>query len=81
MFIMGSPNLVLILILSVNHKPLIKIFNDRDLSSITNPQLLHLKEKILLYRYKIIHTPGKSNIMKVADITSRNPEQEPDENN
>ena len=78
---MGSPNLVLILILSVNHKPLIKIFNDRELSSITNPRLLHLKEKISLYRYKIIHTPGKSNIMKVADITSRNPVREPDKNN
>jgi len=30
-----------------------------------------------MYRYKIIHAPGKSNIMK---ITSRDPVREPDEN-
>jgi len=68
MFIMGSPNLIL----AVDHKPLIKILNDRELSLITNPRILQLKEKTLMYRYKIIHAPGKSNIMK---ITSRDPAQ------
>ena len=73
---MGSRNLNL----AVDHKPLIKIFNNQELSSISNPRLLQLKEKTLLYCYKIIHVPGKSNIMKVADITSRNPVREPEEN-
>ncbi len=74
MFIMGSTNLVL----AVDHKPLIKIFNDREFSSITNPRLLQLKEKTLMFRYNIIHAKGKSNIMKVADITSRNPAPDSD---
>ena len=56
MFIMGSPDLIL----AVNHKLLIKIFNDRELISITNPRILQLKEKTLLYHYKIIHAAGKS---------------------
>ena len=69
MFIMGAPNLIL----AVDHKPLIKILNDRSLDTISNPRLLQLKEKTLMYRYDICHMPGKSNTMKVADIASRNP--------
>ena len=71
MFIMGSRNLIL----AVDHKPLIKMFNEWELI-LRN----YNKKKTLLYRYKVIHEPGKSNIMKVADITSKNPVREPDEN-
>ena len=69
MFVMGSPNLTV----AVDHKPLIRILNDRELSSISNPRLLYFKEKTLMYRFKILHVPGKSKRMKVADTTSRNP--------
>ena len=69
MFIMGAPDLTL----AVDHKPLVNIFNERELSSITNPRVLQLKEKTLMYRYNIIHVPGKSNIMRVSDVTSRYP--------
>lgn len=69
MFVMGAPNLIL----AVDHKPLVKILNDRALDTITNPRLLQLKEKTLMYRYNICHMPGKSNVMKIADIASRNP--------
>lgn len=69
MFVMGAPNLIL----AVDHKPLIKILNDRALDTISNPRLLQLKEKTLMYRYDICHMPGKSNAMKIADIASRNP--------
>jgi len=72
MFVMGSPNLTV----AVDHKPLIRILNDRELCSISNPRLLHLKEKTLMYRFKIVHIPGKSKKMKIADTTSRNPVQE-----
>ena len=44
MFTQGCKSLVV----SVDHKPLLGIFNDRDLSSITNPQLQNLREIIRL---------------------------------
>ena len=75
MFVMGSPNLTV----AVDHKPLIHILNDRELCSIANPRLLYLKEKTLMYRFKIVHIPGKSKKMKVADTTSRNPVHEEDD--
>lgn len=69
MFVLGSPNLII----AVDHKPLVGILNDRELSTIDNPRLLQLKEKTLMYRFRIIHAPGKSEIMKIPDTTSRNP--------
>ena len=74
MFIMGSPNLTA----AVDHKPLIRILNNRELSSISNPRVLHLKEKTLMYLFQIVHVPGKSKKMRVADTTSRNPVNESD---
>ena len=67
MFILGCPSFVI----AVDHKPLIKILNDRALETIPNPRLLNLKEKTLLYRFDIIHIPGKSNA--APDATSRYP--------
>ena len=75
MFVMGAPNLIL----AVDHKPLIKTLNDQELSSITNPRLLQLKEKVLMNQYRIVHVQGKSDVMKMADITSRNPTPGPEE--
>ena len=75
MFVLGAPELTVV----VDHKPLINIFNDRELSTIENPRVLKLKEKTLMYNYRIIHVPGKSKIMRVSDIASRNPAQ-PNEN-
>ena len=69
MFVMGAPQLTVV----VDHKPLIYIFNDRELSSIENPRVRNFKEKTLMYCYDIIHMPGKSKVMKVSDIASRNP--------
>lgn len=71
MFVLGAPELTVV----VDHKPLINIFNDRELSTIENPRVLKLKEKTLMYKYNIIHAPGKSKTMKVSDIASRNPVQ------
>ena len=66
-FIVGSPNLIV----AVDHKPLTKIFNTRSLESIVNPRLFRMKEKTLLYDFKIIHVPGTSNL--APDATSRYP--------
>ena len=67
MFIMGCPNLLV----AVDHKPLIKIFNDRALESINNPRILQMKEKTLMYNFRIVHIPGKFN--EAPDAASRYP--------
>ena len=67
LFVLGSPNLIV----AVDHKPLIRILNDRALESIENPRLLRLKEKTLAYEYEIVHVPGKTNV--APDAMSRYP--------
>jgi hypothetical protein len=59
------------LIIAVDHKPLLRIFNDRYLHAIANPRLRNLKEKTLRYRYRMIHVPGIKH--KAADVASRYP--------
>ena len=54
-FSLGCPNLFV----ATNHKPLLGIFNDRDLGSILNPWVQNLKEGTLPWRFSIIHCPGK----------------------
>jgi len=51
------------LIVVTDHKPLLKLFGDRTLDEITNPRLFRLKQRTLLWRFSIIHTPGKSNFL------------------
>ena len=67
MFVLGNPNLTVV----VDHKPLIKIFNDRTLDTIDNPRILCLKEKALMYQFEIRHIAGEANC--TADWMSRNP--------
>ena len=69
MFIMGATHLIL----AAKHERLIKIFNDCERWSVTNPWLLRLKGKTVIYRYEIIHASGKSGFMKIVGVTSRNP--------
>ena len=61
------------LIVITNHKPLLNIFNHRDLSTITNPQLFKLKEKTLQYCFTIQYCTGK--LHKAADAMSQHPIQ------
>ena len=65
-FLLGCPNLVLI----TDHRPLVKLFGDRELKDIVNPRLFALKEKTLLYRFQVRYLPGKNN---TADFLSRYP--------
>ena len=59
MFTLGHPSLML----ALNHKPLIKIFGDAALESITNPRLFNFKQKTLKYRFRTVHIPGKKNVV------------------
>ena len=60
-YILGCKNLII----ATDHKPLLKILDDRPLTEITNRRLLNLKEKTLSYAFSIIHVPG----VKIQDRT------------
>ena len=47
------------LLVCTDHKPLLGIWNDKEMEIIENPRLIRLKEKTLGWRFKIIHVPGK----------------------
>ena len=67
MFVLGYAKLLI----SVDHKPFVRIFGDQPLEKITNPRLLNYKECSLMYQFSIKHTPGKHHIG--PDATSRYP--------
>ena len=66
-FVLGCSNLII----AVDHKPLLKVFGDRSLDEITNARLRNLKEKILRYRFRMVHIPGVRH--KAADAVSHHP--------
>ena len=59
------------LIISTDHKPLLGILKDRELSSISNIKLQSLKELTFSWQFKIVYNPGKWH--RGADAMSRNP--------
>ena len=70
-FIAGCKSLTV----AVDHKPLLGVLNDKSFDSIDNIRLAKLKEKIICFRFTIIHVPGVKN--RIADIASRYPSVEP----
>ena len=66
LFLLGCPNLTLV----TDHRPLVKLFGDKELKDILNPRLLAMKEKTLSYNFNIKYLPGKKN---PADFLSRYP--------
>ena len=71
MYTLGCPDLTL----AVDHNPLTRILNDRNLDDIANPRLRRLKEKTLPFQFNVCYVPGGSNAMRVADALSRHPVQ------
>ena len=57
--------------IATDHKPLVKVLGDRALDDIHNPRLFRLKQRTLMWRFRILHVPGKSNA--AADAASRYP--------
>jgi len=68
-FILGCKDLII----ATDHKPLLKILNNRSMDDIHNPRLLNLKEKTLRFRFNIVHINGKIN--SGADAMSRYPSE------
>ena len=75
-FILGCEDLIVV----TDHKPLLKILGDRNLEDISNPRLIKLKEKTLLFRFGISYIAGSRN--SAADAVSSYPvENEDDDSN
>lgn len=70
-FVLGCSNLII----AVDHKPLLKIFNDRSLEDISNTRLRNLKEKTLRYKFRMVHIPGVKH--QATDSLSRHPTNDP----
>lgn len=66
-FTLGCRNLTV----ATDHKPLVKILGDQALGLVTNPRLFRIKQRTLMWHYKIVHVPGKST--PAADTASRYP--------
>ena len=73
-FVIGCPRLIV----SVDHKPLLKLLSDdQPLDQVKNPRLQRFKERAMRYQFRIKHTPGRKN--SCADAASRHPvEDRPD---
>ena len=67
LFLLGCPNLLLV----TDHRPLVRLFGDRELRHIENPRLFRLKEKTLQYKFVVKYVAGKRNT--AADTLSRYP--------
>ena len=66
-FILGCPDLTVV----TDHKPLLGIFNNRDLASIENLRVQRFKSRTLHYRFNIQQCPCKWH--RRADAVSHNP--------
>ena len=65
-FVLGLENLIL----TLDHKPLLRIFGQNQLlEDIENPRLLNFKLKSQMFRFNVIHVPGKKNV--TADTFSQ----------
>ena len=75
-FTLGCSNLNLVV--ATDHRPLLKLLGDKELADITNPRIFRLKQRTLLWDFKVVHVPGVKN--PAADATSRKPSSEGEDN-
>ena len=59
------------LIVATDHKPLVAIFQDKELKQIANPRIFRLKQRTLWWTFKIVYLAGSTN--SAADAVSRYP--------
>ena len=63
------------LLVTTDHKPLMSIMSNRQLSLIKNSRVVAFQEKTLMWDFNIIHVPGNKNV--VPDVASRYPQHKP----
>ena len=66
-FMLGCKDLYVM----TDHKPLLGTFGDRDLEQVENPRMRKLKEKTVLFDFKMVYVPARKNAG--TDTLSRNP--------
>ena len=59
------------LLVVTDHKPLVRIFEDRTLDEIPNTRLFRIKQRTLPWYFRILYMPGSTNA--AADAASRHP--------
>ena len=67
------------LVVATDHKPLVGLLMDRSLNQVSNAQLLWIKQRISLWKFEVLHVPGKTNYFAYA--TSRRPSKQVEVNN
>ena len=66
-FVLGCDDLIV----AVDHRPLLKVLSNRKLEDIKTPRLFNVKEKMLPFKFKIIHISGEKHL--ATDVLSRHP--------
>ena len=64
-YTLGCPTLLVL----TDHKPLVGIFNNKELGAIENPKLQKLKERSMWWKFTVHYTPGDKQF--AADAISR----------
>ena len=59
------------LTVATEHKPLISLLGAKSLDQVPNVRLFRIKQRVSMWKFEIVHCPGKTNFF--ADATSRNP--------
>ena len=59
------------LTVATDHKPLVSLLGQKSLDQVANARLFRIKQRISLWKFKVIHCPGKANFF--ADAMSRRP--------
>ena len=59
------------LTVATDHKPLISLLGEKSLDQVLNVRLFWIKQRISMWKFRIIHLPGKTNFF--ADAASRHP--------
>ena len=65
-FTMGCSDLLVV----VDHKPLIKLLDDRRLDEIVKPRLFCIKQRTVMWQFQIEYQPGTKNHVAEAAPTS-----------
>ena len=59
------------LTVATDHKPLISLLGGKSLDQVPNVRLFRIRQRISMWKFSIIHSPGKTNFF--ADAASRHP--------
>ena len=65
-FTLGCKNLIV----ATDHKPLVAIFQDKELTQIANPRIFRLKQRSLWWTFKIVYLAGSTNQQLMQSVVT-----------